>query len=184
MWALHTLHSSLLLLPRRLSRERALFAAFHSHNTHSHPFLQFTSYMACTVQQVSFITLPCLSWLCSLFGEFGRFCRAWSSLQKSLLATPGGMGVPSPNDLRGSANMCSHLMIPARSRLCSHKRNEITLCLFSQLPQIWSDIEVPCRIEMEVLNKRGLFAADYISFQPAAGWNSIFVFAVYFLKWT
>lgn len=58
--------------------------------------------------------------------------------------------------------------IPA-CRLSGYKRNEITLCEFTQLPLIWRDREVLFRIELEVLNKRGLFAPDYISFQPAAG---------------
>lgn len=109
---------SLLLLPWRQSRERALLTAFHSDNIQSHPSLHFASYMACTVQQVNFRTVPFLSWSCTLFGEFRRVCGAWSPLQKSLLTAPEAVGVRVPfsfgtNDLSGSARMCSHLMIPA-----------------------------------------------------------------------
>lgn len=41
--------------------------AFYSDNIQSQPFLQFASYVAFTVQQVSCIALPCLIRSCSFF---------------------------------------------------------------------------------------------------------------------
>lgn len=176
---------SLLLLAWRRSREWALLIAFHSDNIQRHPLLPFASSMACTVQQVNLITLPCLSWSCSLFGSGGsvepvlpcsRVCwqLQWPCGWESLVPSAPRIGGAVPGVLP---------LTPA-SFQALHPQKEWNNSLFSQLLQIWSDIEVLCRIEMEVLNKRGLFAAHYISFQPAARWNSIFVFAVYFLKWT
>lgn len=175
---------SLLLLPWGQSRERAL--PLHFLLKMPRATLPCNWLLTRHVQSSRWICNPALLELVVLpLGWVWKVLWSLMCPAEDLLSAPAavGLGVPSSSRAEIPVPVCAPTLwfLPG---LCTHKGNEVTLCLLSQLLRIWSDIEVLCRIEMEVLNKRGLFAADCISFQPAAGWNSIFMFTVYFLKWT